>query len=378
MKYSFLFFISIGFVLSTQAQREKVYPFTKVLKPVEFYTAQAQLWKEAVEENKKDGDAWYNYYCAARMTNAKTGEKSYDLNGIVVEVKENLPNTFESEFIQFWNGDWSTENQAQLKKAHQLAPERTEAYRDLMALYIKEDNEQKAKEFATKFFKKDKYSRGLVNWSYNQLMSVADDGVLLTTGDNDTFFGWMVQYHHGVKPNVILASSWLITLNDFQEALFKKLDIPAFSKDADDFANRNEHRLAVVDHLVKYSDRPIYMGAGFEHEKRYQEKLYQVGLAYRYSEEHFDNFAILRNNIENNFLIDYLRQEMQPDFGNSVVHQMNQFYVSPFLMLYSHYKYSGDSDKANRLKDVIRKVAAQGNHSESIEDYLANIDRKSI
>lgn len=375
MRYLFLFFISIGFLLPTQAQREKVYPFTKVLKPTAFYTQQARLWKAAVEQNRKDGNAWYNYYCAARMTNAKTGEKAYDLNGIVADLVNTLPNTFESEFIQFWNGNWTKKDQEHLKKAHQLAPERTEAYRDLMTLYILEGNEEKAKEFATQFYEKDKYSRGLVNWSYNQLMSVEDDAILLTTGDNDTFFGWMVQYHHGIKPNVVLASSWLLTRKDAQTTLFEEINIPVFTKNAKDFEDRNEHRLAVVDHIIEHSDRPVYLGVGgFEQEKRYQDKLYQVGLAYRYSEEHFDNFAVLQNNIEHHFLIDYLKQEMQPDFGKSVAHQMNQFYISPFLMLYSHYRNSGELDKANRLKKVIRTVAAQGNHAESIEDYLANMD----
>ncbi|MEN0047044.1 MAG: hypothetical protein AAF806_08310 [Bacteroidota bacterium] len=374
MKYLFLLFTIVGFVLPTQAQREKVYPFTKVIQPTAFYTQQAQLWKAAVEQNKKDGDAWYNYYCAARMTNAKTKETAYDLNGIVAEVLENIPNTFESEFIQFWNGNWSAENQAQLKRAHQIAPERTEAYRDLMAIYIKEGNEEKAKEFARKFFEEDKYSRGLVNWSYNQLMSVEDGGILLTNGDNDTFFAWMVQYHHGVKPNIAIASSWLLTLKDFQASFFKKIDVPAFPKTAENFANRNEHRLAVVDHIIKHSNRPVYLGVGFEQEERYQSKLYQVGLAYRYSATHFDNFAILRNNIENNFLIDYLQQEMQPDFGVSVTHQMNQFYISPFLMLYNHYKQSGELGKAVRLKKIIQKVAAQGQNAKHIEEYLANLE----
>jgi len=375
MKYLFLFFIAIGFLLPTQAQRERVYPFTKVVKPTEFYTQQAKLWKAAIDQNNKDGEAWYNYYCAARMANAKMGEKVYDLNGIVAKVVENLPNTFESEFIQFWNGSWTKKDREHLKKAYELAPERTEAYRDLMALYIQEGSEEMAKEFATKFYEKDQYSRGLVNWSYNQLMSVEDNAILLTTGDNDSFFGWMVQYHHGIKPNVVLASSWLITRKDAQTNLFKKLNIPSFSKNAEDFKDRNEHRLALIDHIIKHSDRPVYLGVGgLEKEKRYQDKLYQVGLAYRYSEEHFDNFAVLQNNVENHFLIDYLQQEMQPDFGKLITYQVNQFYISPFLMLYSHYKHSGESDKANHLKKVIKKVAAQGKHAESIEDYLTKID----
>ncbi|MEL6943251.1 MAG: hypothetical protein AAFO82_11335, partial [Bacteroidota bacterium] len=284
-------------------------------------------------------------------------------------------NTFESEFIQFWNGSWSKEDKEHLKKAYELAPERTEPYRDLMALYAQEGNEVKAKEFATKFYEQDEYSRGLVNWSYNQLMSVEDNAILLTAGDNDSFFGWMVQYHHGVKPNVILASSWLLTIKDTQTTLLRKLNLPDFPKDKEDFESRNEHRLAIIDHIIKHTDRPVYLGVGCgEREGRYQDKLYQVGLAYRYSEEHFDNFAILQNNVENHFLLDYLKQEMQPDFGQSVTHQANQFYISPFLILYRHYKDSGELEKANQLKKLIKKVAAQGSNAASIEDYLASLD----
>lgn len=351
---------------------EKVYSIVRVIQSTEYYQTQAKLWKAEVEKAPQNGDAWYNYYTAARMTNATAREEIYDLTAIVKELNEALPNSFESEFLQFWNGNWGSKEQTHLEKAHQIAPERTEPARDLMALYLMRGEQTKAKAAAKMLYESKEYSEGIVAWSYNQLMSVEEDAILITVGDNDTFFAWMLQLHLGYRTDVTLANTWLLTVKDFQESALRAMDIPLFSKGLSDFGDNNAYRLAIIDHIIKNAKRPLYFGVGgrLEQIDTLKDKLYQTGLAFKYSEASFDNLAMLQNNVENRFLTDNITHQLKADIGQSLVNQMNQQYISPFLMLYKHYKASGEMDKATKLKAKIEVLAAQGPNKASIEEYL--------
>ncbi|MEM9847884.1 MAG: hypothetical protein AAF847_08335 [Bacteroidota bacterium] len=374
MKNSILFLSLLTlFCLShTNPKPEKIYPITAKIMPLAYYDVQANLWKLELEKDRQNHHAWYNYYSAARAANILSKEKVYDLEQITSDIIQAIPNTFESEFIQFWNGNWEKENRQHLKKAHALAPERSEAYKDLMLLHWFENDLAQATFFAKQFFESGAYSAGLVNWSYNQLMSVEEEAILFTTGDNDTFFGLLLQLHHQIKPSVTIVNQWMLLIDDFREAVFEQLDMPDFEQQIADFKDKDAYRLAIIEHIIQHTEQPIYFGtgSGLEHDPNYRDQLFQVGLAYRYAETRFDNFAHLQDNIENHFFKDYLYQEMKIDQGASVVNSMNQHYLSPFLMLYGHYQDSGAILKAEKLAVLIRKIAAKGQHVEAVEKYL--------
>lgn len=342
--------------------------------PIDYYETQAKLWQIETQKDTKNKVAWYNYYSAARAYNALSKSQNMDLNQITEDLVAAIPNTFESEFIQFWNGNWEKENRVHLKKAHELSPERSEAYRDLMLLYLLEQDAVQAQLFAQKLYESGAYSAGLVNWSYNQLMSVEDGSILFTAGDNDTFFAMMLQLYHKIKPGVKVINPWLLQVEDFQANTFAQLQIPPLEKTQKDYKDKAAFRLAIIEHILAHTNQTVYFGtgSGLEKNKDYRSKLFQVGLAYRYSEDTFNNFAHLQNNIENHFLIDYLKQDLKIDQGVSVVRSMNQHYLSPLLMLYAHYQDSGALQKAEKLKILIQKVAAQGDNLAAVEAYLEN------
>ena len=374
MKKIILILLAGAFALmsNTDPTPEKVYSITRVAKSKDYYQTQAKLWEAEVNKDKTNKDAWFNYYSATRMTNILTREATYDLNKIVEDIKVHIPNTFESEFIQFWNGNWETDKRKHLKKAYQLDPKRPETYRDMMLLSLREGNKDDAKKFATLLYESGDYSAGLVAWSYNQLMSVGENGILITNGDNDTYFAWMLQLHKGIRPDITVANSWLLSVNDFQKNVLDELGIPEFSKKVEDFENPFEYRTAIIEYIIKNTDRPVYLGAGgkFENDDSFKDNLYIVGLAYKYSDTSFDNFADLRNNYENKFVTDHMVHEFKKDIGISIVNEMNQLYLHPLLSLYKHYKNSGDVKKADELKTVILSIGEKGRNMEYINKYF--------
>ena len=68
----------------------------------------------------------------------------------------------------------------------------------------------------------------------------------------------------------------------------------------------------------------------------YEEELYIEGLVFKYSEERYDNIAILKRNIEQKFLLDYLTIDLSNDISKSVVEHSNFNYMMAFIKLYDH------------------------------------------
>jgi len=53
---------------TTTMKPEKVHRFIYIEKPHEWYQEQSGLWKQIVEENRRDANAWYNYFMATRYS----------------------------------------------------------------------------------------------------------------------------------------------------------------------------------------------------------------------------------------------------------------------------------------------------------------------
>lgn len=54
-------------VLQVSAQKiESVYSVTKVVEETSWHETQSKLWKEAIDADDSNGEAWYNYYMANR------------------------------------------------------------------------------------------------------------------------------------------------------------------------------------------------------------------------------------------------------------------------------------------------------------------------
>lgn len=212
--------------------------------------------------------------------------KLNDLTAIKTKLVENVPNTFEAEYVQFWNEGWGEHHKDHLYKAYELAPDRPETYRDLMGTNIMNGDDEKAAFFAKKLYESQDYSLSVVNWAYNQLVSIEENAILITNGDNDTYFPWMLQYQHKIKPEATIINSSLIFLDDYRNRLFKEMGLPKFEKTIKELQDANLYRLEIMKHLITHSGRPVHftLGGHFEQDTTLKENLYLVGLTYQYCE----------------------------------------------------------------------------------------------
>lgn len=370
-------FLQCNIYAQTEAVPERVYSVTKVYKSLDYYETQANLWEKETRKNSKNADAWFNFFTAARMANIFTpagGNQPYDMTEIAENIKANIPNTFEYHYLLFWQNNPSKEAYEHLQKAYEMAPERYETYHDFITKAELERDTASIRKFNEKWYKHELYSPGITNWNYNVLMSVEPNAILVTHGDNDTYPLWLLQYLKNVRRDVSVLNASLLLHDDYRKTIFKETGIPAFEKTIHDFPSRTAFFNAVAEHVVKNAPRPVYLGLSLPQELRdlWDENLYLTGLTFKYSEKEFDNKAVIRNNFENNFLIDYLKCSFQDDFSESVVRFMNQQYIPCLTVLHEHYRLSGEARKAEGVQKILLKIAKESDRETEIIEFLKN------
>ena len=356
---------------------EKVYSFVKVVKPLDWYLTQAVLWKKEIDKKRKNAEAWLNFYTANRMA-SKTDKDAWEKkkgpgfmqpDDIVKEMEKEIPESFEYNEVRVWNDGYQTDNNAKyILKAYSLDPDRPETYPSLMNYYeMKRDRENEAV-ICKKWYDSKDESPNLLNYNYNVLMSLEDNGIIITNGDNDTYPLWILQYALGIKKNVMVVNINLITVDDYRKKLFEENRIPADTIRA----LESPQQEAIIQHLIAKSNRPVYFAntlyTGYY--KNFQKDLYLVGLAFKYSKENFDNMAVTRNNYERHFLMDYLRFSFQKDLSETVMDGMNMGYLPFLIKLYDHYKLSGELEKAKEVKSLASMIAKKGDPSVDPEEWF--------
>lgn len=356
-------------------ERQTVYSLVKQKQTIEWYQAQTKLWKQHLDKNPKDGEGWVSYYTAKRMLKIyNQGVMQHDLDSIVNKlVATAIPNTFEYHYLSVYNlglRDVEKSN-FHLKKAQELGPNRVELFDDLTNYYELRRDKKNSETIAKKWFASNDISPGIYTWNYNMLQSVDDNAILLTVGDNDTYPAWILQRAKGIKPNVSVVNLGLIRLDDYRKTYFKELGIPYIEIDSEKKESYEAVQTILIKHIKENTDRPVYLGISASKKvyKSFEEDVYNVGLAYKWSEKKFDNIAVIKKNYEKYYMLDYLKQEYSNDISQGIIDDNSANYILSLVTLYHHYKESEDPKMAE-TKNLILRVAERSGNLEEIIEYL--------
>ncbi len=375
-----IFVCLVGFNMA--GQRQKVYSYIKQKNNTTWYKNQADLWKDYLNENKKDGPAWQNYYTAKRMIRVSGGSiEQKELDEIVSDMAKAIPNSFEYHYIVFWNASFNQleDNFHHLKKAYELAPDRRETLVDFLTYYEMKRDKPKLEEVSKKWFVSNDIAPGLFYWNYNVLQSVTENALLITSGDNDTYPALVMQYANGIRQDVNVLNHSLLGVPEYRARYFKELDIPLFQKTEKDFDTYPAYQQALLRHLKSNTSRPIYFSVSADPKlyKPFKKEVYNVGMAYKWSDTKFDNIAVIKKNYEKNYLIDYLKFDPSIHISNGIVDHMNTNYLISLLPLYNHYEESADVRKYD-IELIIDKIARKNNLEERVAKILGKSKRSSV
>ncbi len=101
-----------------------------------------------------------------------------------------------------------------------------------------------------------------------------------------------------------------------------------------------------------------------------KDQLYVVGLASQVSAERMNNLGMIRENLENKFLLDYLTVDFngENEFATGKVFSAN--YLVPMLMLHEYYLSVNDQKKAADLRVVIERLASETGKEKLVSNLL--------
>lgn len=371
-----LAFICIQIVAFGQ-KPEEIYSFAKVYKPHSYYVEQAELWWKELEKNMQNENAWYNYFKANRFAKGTFNnagrfdeslnkgwikESTYLMEGkdIIKKTNEFIPATFTNHYIQWWNEGSDPQMFEYLQKAFEIDPSHPEMYDGFVVYYETQGNMAKRREFNRYWYRLNDLSQGFLQTGYNLLQSVEQGGVLLTFGDNDTFPLWMLQDVFNIRTDVTVLCVPLLAIDSYRKAKFTELGVPEIEGELE---SNLEGENKFIDHLFakKPKNMNVYISMpAWKKLEKYEDKLYITGLVFKYSEESIDNIAIMKNNFENKYLLDYLYHQFNYDISESLVKRANVNYLPALMKLYEHSKLSGDLASADKYKKLGLHIAVEG------------------
>lgn len=373
--------------MATAGTPEKVYSITIVQKDVEWYKEQMALWKKEVEANPTNGEAWLNYFKAGRYARnydpTLSPEERYKLQEELVDAMEKaLPNSFEYHYAKWWNGGNRAELFPHLEKAYQLRQDYAELSDDFISYYELQGNTDKVQYFCQQWYAAKDVAPGLLLYHYNVLMSLEKNAVLFTSGDNDTYPLWILQYAKGIRPDVTVLNTGLLGAEEYRAAMLKKHGLQGntnvFEKVATDHMPWHEAMAQFLQSVAENNpQRSIYFAltANQMYTELIKHNLYTVGLVNLYSAKRVDNIALLKKNWQR-FDMGYLEFSVYDEgyeFNKQLLPRLNMNYVTPALLLYEHFALAGETDKADELKKFALKLAREGGQERDVEDYITSL-----
>jgi len=365
---------------------EPVYRLTIQPRDDQFYSTQADLWKKEVAKRPKDASAWENYYWAMRYSNHlyETGhvDKQKAMAQIMDDMGRNVPGTIQYYRCKLSYDGWPNKDTANtalmLKKAIALAPNDRTVLEDYITYSAVSGNGPKFKEMSASLYKSNTYAYGMMELGYNLLMSADKNSIVFTWGDNDTYTTWMLQQAKGIRTDITIIN---VPLAMNYTGYLKQMLLEKNIVLSEGFWERSKQANGTMDFMKMLlleinkvnSSVPLFMEIESGLENTFPDSLYCTGLTYRFSTVRIDNISKLRNNVEDHFHLDYLNGYVPYDNGLSeeLVEDSKTQYVTPFAILYRHYRQMGENnDRVQFYKDFVMKYAAKAGKEKEMEEYL--------
>ncbi len=356
--------------ISFAQKHQTVLSVTQEMHDKSWYLEQQKLWREDLEQDKNNVEAWYNYYNATRALKIKA-EDTVSRNTYLrkcTSIAENAyaacPNSFEGNHLMWRDSNNDKTKSKYLLAAAKIAPNDTRAFDDLMIYYEILRDKKKFNEMCQKLYANRELPASLNNWGYNVLSELESNAIVFVHGDNDTYALWMTQSVKEFRSDVTVVNSSLMQKADYRDRILKELGYSEF---------KGEHHELVEFMIENRNDRPIHVSSsairGFK-EAPFKDSLYLVGLTYLYSDEQFDNVSIIRRNYEKRYLIDYLTEQFTVHPSDNIAGIFDALYIPSMIKLYKHYCDSEETFKMVKIEALLLKISKKTGQEEKVKQLI--------
>ncbi len=331
-----------------------------------FYTEQAKLWKSEIDKNPKNANAWQNYYKAIRYN-----FKVYDVNSqkvldnILVDMQKVLPNSFEYNYLMYYNStDWS-ENIEYIEKAYKINPNNVELYPSLITCFEVTNQKEKRNDILKRWYKSNTLETWKYYLNYNALAFLDSNAIIFSSGDNTIYPKLLLQQGGNIRKDVKVITLPFIIYNNgyYYNYILKELDIDNFNEknieidEKSDTPKYLQMAIAKIKYIIENTNRPIYFDYNYYPKitPAFSKNQYLEGVVYKYSKEPYNNIAIIKRNFENNYLLDYIKTDIEVIKSN-VPEAYGYGYIMPLDVLYNYYKDANNTFKQEQTKRLIYKI----------------------
>ena len=257
------------FLLQSQKAETQI-SFAKEQKPLAYYVEQAALWWKEVEQDRGSEKAWWNYYRACRNAQGKADWSTDFVNlgpnlrpgdEIVEMMEESIPGTFIYHYTKGSTGGAAADAGSHLMKAYAMKPDFPGMLANVVTYASATHDDSLRKEANARWYKQGEWSPAFLAFARNLLMSVNQNGILLTQHDNDTYPLWLVQDAEGFRQDVLVLNIDFLLNGDFSDSVFTLLGIPKYRIGDVDVNEYRSNWKNVVMHLLReyQGERPLYV-----------------------------------------------------------------------------------------------------------------------
>ena len=300
-----------------------------------WYAEQAQQWKSFINEHSSDEEAWLHYF----VSSSYAGNNS-DI--IQSQIEEQFPESFVSHYTKFRSIGWTDAGINELKLA--LAKDDSKAITLEDQLIFAEVNNSDRNSASKRVFDAGLIHSSTLNYSYNLLMSVAEDGLLIVDGLHLTVPIWVLQDVMAVRQDVSILN----------------LELASNQKMYTDRILRQKGMNANIEELLQQEQGDkIYYALTLPRDLINQKNkdLYVVGLASSEQSGDFNHFETLRSNIEQRFLLDYLSVDFNGEPKTATGKVLSTNYIVPLLLLKEFYDDQQNTVRSDELSSLIQRLA---------------------
>lgn len=358
------------------------------------YRAQADRWKQKVKNNPKDEAAWIGYgntfwrlysffgmWSDAKEKAANEREK----NDMFKMVEQYIPNTATQAILR---NIFFTPNESKQKSAKVIMdkwPDEVLHYPFYLVNNLFPYDEERVIEVCKRWFQSGSFSQQCLNISYNTMVGADKDAVIFWDGCCLDGMAYLILQHaKGLFPDKKIVNIYSLMIDSlYQKEIFLELGIPEYKKNVNslDFSELLMH---AIHHIKRPVYFPTYMSEMLVLSYGMKLKnLYSEGLLLRYSENPYDNLAVMRRNFEHTYLLDYLYESFYPEKQTEDPYMLSEtikiselYYVPGFKALLQFYKESGDMAHYEELHSLLESVVKRADYysDEVRERYLKSIN----